>query len=339
MLKLVKIVHGILRISMLIALGVRYNGCKEVVDMKRMSMLRRFANQWELQVMVLPGILFMLVFCYVPILGNALAFKNFDLAVGFFQSPWVGFKYFREFLTDDTFWMSLKNTLGMSGVKFMFTFTAPILFAIILNELPRPGLKKLSQTASYLPHFLSYVIVATLAIIILGPSGVVNKQLAANAMRRIGFLDDPNLFWGVAVGLDLWKETGWNAIIYLAAISGINPELYEAATIDGATRVQRILHITLPSIAWTVLMLFILNFGSLLSGGPVGSNFDQSYLLGNAFTRETSYVLNHYALDLGMTLMRFSFSTAVNLFQSVVSVILLVSANTVVGKLTDSRLF
>lgn len=306
---------------------------------KRIGIFTRFLRQWDLQIMVLPGILFLLLFCYVPILGNALAFKNYDLATGFWASPWVGFRFFREFLSDDTFWMALKNTFGMSGVKFAFTFTAPILFAIVLNELSSPSLKKLSQTASYLPHFLSYVIVATLAIIILGPSGVVNRQLTINGAARIGFLDDPNMFWGVAVGLDLWKETGWNAIIYLAAISGINPELYEAATIDGATRIQRIIHVTLPSIAWTVLMLFILNFGSLLSGGPVGSNFDQSYLLGNAFNRDTSYVLNHYALDLGMTLMRFSFSTAVNLFQSFVSLLLLVTANTVIGKLTDSSLF
>jgi putative aldouronate transport system permease protein len=305
----------------------------------RQPVLKRFLKQWELQVMAIPAMLFLLLFCYVPILGNVIAFQDYKILKGISGSEWVGFKYFREFWGDETFWMSLKNTLCMSGYKFLFTFFAPIAFAILLNELPMPRLKKLTQTASYLPHFLSYVIVASMAMILLGPSGVVNRELVMHGMERIGFLDDPKMFWGVAVGLDLWKETGWNAIIYLAAISGINPELYEAATIDGASRMQRIWNITLPSIAWTMLMLFILNFGNLLSGGPVGSNFDQSYMLGNGFNHETSYVLNHYVLDMGMSLMRFSFSTAINMFQSLVSVVLLVTANTVVGKLTDASLF
>lgn len=305
----------------------------------RQSALKRFLRQWELQVMAIPAMLFLLLFCYVPILGNVIAFQDYKILKGISGSEWVGFKYFREFWADETFWMALKNTLCMSGYKFVFTFFAPIVFAILLNELPMPRLKKLTQTASYLPHFLSYVIVASMAMILLGPSGVVNRELALRGMERIGFLDDPKMFWSVAVCLDLWKETGWNAIIYLAAISGINPELYEAATIDGASRLQRIWNITLPSIAWTMLMLFILNFGNLLSGGPVGSNFDQSYMLGNGFNHETSYVLNHYVLDMGMSLMRFSFSTAINLFQSLVSVVLLVTANTIVGKLTDASLF
>lgn len=306
---------------------------------RRRLFLKRFCMQWELQAMAIPAMLFLLVFCYVPIFGNVIAFQDYKILKGVMGSEWVGLKHFRAFWMDDTFWMSLKNTLGMSGFKFLFTYFAPVVFAILLNELPHPRLKKLTQTASYLPHFLSYVIVASMALILLGPSGVVNRELAMRGWERIGFLDDPGMFWSVAVGLDLWKETGWNAIIYLAAISGINPELYEAATIDGASRLQRILHITCPSIAWTMLMLFILNFGGLLSGGPVGSNFDQSYMLGNGFNHETSYVLNHYVLDMGMSLMRFSFSTAINMFQSLISVVLLVSANTVVSKLTDASLF
>lgn len=310
---------------------------KEAV--RRKSGFKRFCRQWELQIMAVPAMLFLLLFCYVPILGNVIAFQDYKILKGVSGSAWIGLKHFREFWADETFWMSLKNTLCMSGYKFAFTYFAPILFAILLNELPFARFKKLTQTASYLPHFLSYVIVASMALILLGPSGVVNRELALHSMERIGFLDNPKLFWSVAVCLDLWKETGWNAIIYLAAISGINPELYEAATIDGATRLQRILHITFPSISWTMLMLFILNFGSLLSGGPVGSNFDQSYMLGNGFNHETSYVLNHYVLDMGMSLMRFSFSTAINMFQSLISVVLLVTANTVVGKLTDASLF
>ena len=306
---------------------------------RRKPPLQRFAAQWELQVMIIPAVIFMIIFCYVPIAGNVIAFQDYKILKGISGSEWVGLKHFREFLADETFWMALKNSLALSGFKFAFTFTAPILFAVLLDELPFARVKKLAQTASYLPHFLSYVIVASLATILLGPSGVVNRELVMHGLQRIGFLDNPALFRPVAVCLDLWKETGWNAIIYLAAISGVSPDLYEAATIDGATRLQRIRHITLPSIRWTMLMLFILNFSNLLSGGPVGSNFDQSYMLGNGFTYEKSYVLNHYVLDLGMSLMRFSFSTAINMFQSVVSVILLLTANTIIGKLSDASLF
>ena len=210
---------------------------------------------------------------------------------------------------------------------------------MILSELPALRLKKTVQTLTYLPHFLSYVIVATLVQIILGSSGMLNSLLASLGLGKQTLLEQANTFWWLGAFIDFWKETGWNSILYLAAISAINPDLYEAAIVDGASRIQRILHVTLPAIRWTFLMLLILNVGNLLSGGPVGSNFSQSKLIGNAFTYTKSYVLDLYSVELGMNNMRYSFATAISLFNSLVAMILLLSTNLISSKLTGEGLF
>ena len=235
--------------------------------------------------------------------------------------------------------MSLKNTLGMSATKFIVNTLGPILFAVILSELPSQRLKKTVQTFTYLPHFLSYVVVATLVNTILGNSGMLNHLLEALGLPTVHLLEQANSFWQLGTWLDFWKETGWNSILYLAAISGVNPELYEAATVDGAGRIRRIWHVTVPAIRWTFLMLLILNMGNLLSGGPVGSNFSQSRLIGNAFTYTKSYVLDLYSLDMGMSNMRYSFATAISLCNSIVSMILLLSANKITERLSGESLF
>ena len=235
--------------------------------------------------------------------------------------------------------MSLKNTLGMSATKFIVNTLGPILFAVILSELPSQRLKKTVQTFTYLPHFLSYVVVATLVNTILGNSGMLNHLLEALGLPTVHLLEQANFFWQLGTWLDFWKETGWNSILYLAAISGVNPELYEAATVDGAGRIRRIWHVTVPAIRWTFLMLLILNMGNLLSGGPVGSNFSQSRLIGNAFTYTKSYVLDLYSLDMGMSNMRYSFATAISLCNSIVSMILLLSANKITERLSGESLF
>ena len=291
--------------------------------------------------MVAPGLLFLLVFSFIPMIGVIIAFQDYDIVKGFVASSWVGLKHFREIFSHDRFYLALRNSIGLSVFKFGFLFAAPILFAVLLNEMPFRGFKRITQTASYLPHFLSYVVVANIWIVLLNSKGVVNELLASAGFidEPIAFLSDSRKFWPLAVVIDLWMETGWNAIIYLAAMSAINPELYEAAIVDGAGRVRRIVHITIPSIAWTISILFILNFGNLLKGGPVGSNFNQSYLLGNIFNRDASYVLEHYVLDMGLKLGRFSFSTAANLFQSLVSLALLLLANYAAKRLSGRNIF
>lgn len=306
---------------------------------KKKQLGRTFRAQWQVQLMVLCGMAALILFCYVPIGWNIIAFQDFKIIQGITGSQWVGLKHFRAFLVDDTFWMAMRNTLGMTAVKFIPNTLAPIAFAVIMSELPYPKMKKATQTLTYLPHFLSYVVVATLVNIILGPRGMVNQVLAGLGASQISFIDNADTFWGLSTWLDIWKETGWNSILYLAAISGVGPELYEAAKVDGAGRFKRIWHVTLPAIRWTFMMLLILNMGNLLSGGPVGSNFSQSRLIGNAFNYSRSYIVDTYSLELGMNNMRYSFATAISIFQSIISVTLLLITNTITRKTTGESLF
>lgn len=297
--------------------------------------LREFAQQWQLQVMIVPAIVFFFVFSYIPISGLINAFLNYDLTDGFFGNSWAGLKYFGELFNDKDFFLATRNTFGMSLLKFAFTFIMPILLALVLNELPFMKLKRLTQTGSYLPHFLSYVIVATLWMVFMDRSGPINDLLLHFGIinKPIEFLTESKWFWWIGVIIDCWQESGWNAIIYLAAIAGISPEIYEAASVDGASRLRRVFSITLRSISGTIASLFVLNMGNLLSGGPVGSNFNQSYLLGNAFNHETSYVLQTFVVNTGLNQLRFSFAAAANLILSVLSVLLLFCANKISKKM------
>lgn len=288
-----------------------------------------FAKQWQLQIMIIPAMIFFLIFAYVPISGLINAFLDYKLTDGFYGKSWAGLKYFQELFRDNDFYLALRNTFGMSLLKFAFTFTLPILLALVLNELPFMKMKRLVQTGSYLPHFLSYVIVATLWMVFLDSRGPINQLLILTGLtgKPVEFLTSPSWFWWVGVMIDCWQESGWNAIIYLAAISAINAEVYEAAAVDGASRLRRVFSITMPSISGTIGSLFVLNMGNLLNGGPVGSNFNQSYLLGNSFNHETSYVLQTFVIKTGLNQFRFSFAAAANLVLGVLSVILLLWAN------------
>ncbi len=299
---------------------------------KKPSVLR----QLPLHTMVWIGLLQVILFAYVPMFGITIAFQDFSLSSGFFNSPWVGLKYFIEFFSDETFYMALKNTLILSVLRLIFCFPMPILLAIVLNEVRSPKLRKISQTVSYFPHFIAYVVVATLWIAILDTRGLVNT-----ALMQMGFIQQPIEFWTdpgkfrtLAIIVENWKEIGWGAIIYIAAISGIDPGLYEAAQIDGASRLQRIRHITLPCISGTIAVMLILNMGNLFRG-----NLDQSVLLGNAFNKSTSYILEYYSLDMGFETMRHSFATAVSFFQSVLSLVLVILANWFSGRVSDKKMF
>ncbi|MDD3279262.1 MAG: ABC transporter permease subunit [Lachnospiraceae bacterium] len=308
---------------------------------KRVHKLHMDKGQWQLQAMVLPAMICFLIFSYVPVMGLINAFLDYSITDGFFGHEFVGLKYFKELFSDENFWLSMKNAVGMSALKFFFTFTAPLFLAIFINEVPYKWLKKITQTGSYLPHFLSYVIVATLWMVFLDPNGIINEvlQMLNLTGAPVEFLAEPKYFWWIGVGIDCWQESGWNAIIYLAAIAGINQDLYEAAEVDGAGRWKRLIHITLPSIGWTAGVLFVMNCGSLLSGGPVASNFNQSYLLGNAFNRPTSYVIQKYITDEGLNQMRFSFAAAGNLILSTLSVGLLLTANKILKKVFGRTVF
>lgn len=291
-----------------------------------------------LQLMVLPALLTLLIFNYLPMFGIIIAFRDYNVLHGLLGGSWVGFEHFREFFSDARFQSALRNTLAMSSIKLIATFLAPVAFALILNELPFARFKKWTQTLTTLPHFLSYVIIATLTMIFLDPKGIINNLFMTIGIidKPIEFLSEAKYFWALGAGLDLWQETGWGAIIYLAAIAGINTEIYEAAKVDGAGRLRTIWHINLPAIKGTIMVLLILNIGSIMYGG---SNFNQSYLLGNVFNRDTSYVLGYYTLDNGLMQMRYAFATAVDLFQSCISLVLLLAANWAAKRINGSNIF
>nr|WP_240941616.1 ABC transporter permease subunit [Paenibacillus sp. HB172176] len=308
-------------------------------------MWRKIAKQKYGHLFVLTGMLFVFVFNYLPMFGILMAFKQYSISSGIkgiFTSEWVGLKYFEEFVGAYNFNQIVTNTLAISLLKLVFTFPVPILLAIMLNEVRTQLFKRFVQTVSYFPHFISWIVVSGLLVIFLsGNSGIVNDLLKGIGVadKSLPFLSSPNYFWGLAVTTAMWKEAGWWAIIFLAAISGLNPALYDAAEIDGAGRLRRIWHITLPGIRGTIVVVLILAVGSLLGGGLVGSNFEQSYLLGNVMNSEKSEILQTYAFKMGLAQGRYAYATAIDLLQSIIAIILVFGSNFLSKKITKNSLF
>ncbi|WP_299090888.1 sugar ABC transporter permease [uncultured Metabacillus sp.] len=284
-----------------------------------------FSSQKILYAMSLPFVAWVFVFNYLPLWGWTMAFQNYRPARSFFEQEWVGFEHFITLFTDERFYLVLRNTLAMSFLSLIIGFTIPILFAVLLNEVRHSVFKRTVQTVTYLPHFVSWVVVAGIVTKMLSiDGGIVNDLLL-----KLNILDEPfqfmaqgTWFWGIVTASDLWKEMGWNAIIFLAAIAGLDPQLYEAAKVDGAGRLRRIWHVTLPGIRPTILVVLILNIGHLVSIG-----FEKQMLLGNSLVVDYSEVLDLYALNYGIGLGQFSYGTAIGIFNSVVSIILLFIAN------------
>jgi putative aldouronate transport system permease protein len=292
------------------------------------------------------GIIWMLVFNYAPMYGLLVAFKSRYMPTTplfsseFLSLPWAkngGFEHFIAFFKDEEFKNVMLNTLGISILKLCICFPLPIFFAILLNEVRNPKFKKTVQTISYLPHFLSWVVLGGILTNWMDVQGLFNQLLMNMGLLKepVYFLAEPKYFWGIVVLSDLWKEIGWSAIIYLAAISGIDQEMYEAAEVDGAGRLRQIFSITLPSIKGTIVIMFILAVGGLLN-----SNFDQIFVLRNPLNDVRSNVIDIYTYKIGLgTIGRLSYASAVGLFKSVVAFILLFIANNVTKKLNDTSLF
>lgn len=309
----------------------------------RKSIWSRLWNQRALQAFALVGVVYLIIFNYIPMVGILMAFKKYKITSGFvgiFTSPWVGLKYFEEFVTDYNFFSTLKNTLVMSLIKMVFTFPLPILLALVLNEVKCMPFKKLVQTTSYLPYFISWVIVTGFCQIFLQSNGVFNNLLTSMGRETtVPFLTAPQYFLPIVVITACWKDMGWWAILFLASITGIDPTLYEAAEIDGAGRLKRIWHITLPGIKGTITVVLIMAMGNLLGGGLSGSNFEQSYLLGNAGNIEVSEIIQTYVMKVGLSNGRYSYAAAVGLFQSLISIILVMASNFVSKKVSGNSLF
>lgn len=303
--------------------------------------IKDFKNQLELQFMVIPWIIFIIIFSYIPMYGLVMAFQNYQLGDIPGLSQWVGLKHFKMLFQNTEFLQVIWNTLGISFLKLLICFPAPIILAILINEVSSVRFKRTVQTISYLPHFVSWVVVAGLTFDLLSvDGGIINYFLLKwNFIKApILFIGESKYFWGIVIITDLWKEIGWNAIIYIAAIVSIDPELFQAAEIDGAGRLAKIWHITLASIKPTIIILLILAISNLLNAG-----FEQILLLTNNMTnsmvRDVADVIDTYVYRMGIQQMRYSYAAAAGLFRSIVSIILLTVANYMARKLSDESLW
>ncbi len=295
-------------------------------------------KQKYLFAMSVPIVIWLIIFAYIPIAGWAMAFVNYKPGIPFTENEFVGLKYFIEMFQDPRFWNSLLNTVIMAALSIAFSgFIFPIVFALLLNEVRSIKFKRLIQTVSYLPYFVSWVVVSGMFMQFLSPEGgIVNEILQKLHILKesVNFIGIPKYFYTILTSATVWKNLGWNAIIYISAMAGIDQELYEAAAVDGAGRLRKIWNITLPCIRPTIIILLIMNIGGLVNG-----SFESQLLFSNGLNMEKAEVLNLYVLNYGIKLMRFSYGTAIGIFTSFVSFGLVLLANFISRKTTDQALF
>ena len=285
--------------------------------------------------MAVPVLLFYIIFCYVPMAGVVLAFKDFSYTKGIFGSDWAGLKHFERLFSSNSFYEILRNTIVISLYRLVFSFPMPVIFALLLNEIKSMRFKRCVQTISYLPHFISWVVMGGIIAELLSPSrGVVNYLLGLFGRDPVYFLAEPAYFRGVLVVTDIWKSVGWGSIIYLSAMSSIDPGLYEAAEIDGAGRFRKMWHVTLPQISPTIIILFIFAVGGLMASGH-----EKIILLYNSLTYETADVIASYVYRRGLQEASYSFATAVGLISSAVNFLLLWFTNRVSKKYSEISIF
>ena len=297
------------------------------------SWLKGFKSQWQLQSMAIPGVVYMLIFNFIPIYGLTLAFKNHSVISGIGGSTWSGLDNFKTILQDKYFWESVVNTFGISAIKLSVGFVLPIIIAILIFELKWTPFKKLVQTITYLPHFLSWIILGGMLITWMSSSGMVNDIFSAVGIKNnTNHMLDANKYWLIAALSDVWKEAGWGTILYLATMSKIDPTYYEAADIDGASRLRKIWSITLPSLGNILALNLILSVSGLFN-----SNIDQTLVLMNSQNQPKAEVINSYVYRIGLSQGDFAYATAVGLGVSVISVILLIGANHLTKKMNNNQ--
>lgn len=302
---------------------------------KERNTLARVAKSWQLYVLLLPALICIILFAYAPMYGVQIAFRDFKANLGFFQSPWVGFKYFSQFIGLSNFWPLLKNTLLISVYSLLFGFPAPIILALLLNQLKMKKFKSFIQTVTYAPYFISVVVIVSMLNIFLQPStGFVNNIIVSFGNQPIAFMGRPEWFRTIYVLSGIWQGVGWGAIVYLAALGGVSPELYEAAMVDGASRLRRLWHIDIPCILPTIVIMFILQMGNLMNVG-----YEKAFLMQNAQNNQVSEIISTYVYKVGLLNGKYSFATAVGLFNSVISFALVLSVNVISKKLTETSLW
>jgi len=296
---------------------------------------KRIIKNYELYIFILPAFLYFIIFHYAPMYGVQIAFKDYIATKGIMKSPWVGFKHFKYFFDSYYFGILLKNTIGISIYSLAVGFPIPIVLALLLNELKSERFKKVVQNVTYVPHFISTVVMVGMIVSFLSPnSGVINQIIKAFGGEPIYFMTRSDLFKSIYVWSGIWQNAGWSSIIYLAALSGIDMELHEAAIVDGATRLQRIRHINIPGIMPTVVVLLILNCGSIMNVG-----FEKIFLMQNSLNMESSDVISTYVYRRGLLNAQYSFSSAVGLFNSVINFTLLVIVNRISKSVNETSLW
>ncbi|OAX47952.1 putative multiple-sugar transport system permease YteP [Paenibacillus sp. AD87] len=309
-----------------------------MTSLRKESRLRTVAallrKDWQLYSLLILPIIYLIIFKYGPMLGNVIAFRRFVPGGSIFGETWVGFRYFQMFIQDPTFWKVFGNTLMLGGLALLFTFPVPIIFALLLNEVKSKRFKKFVQTASYLPHFLSIVIVAGMILQLTAVNGSINGMVSFFTGDSIPFMQRAEWFRTIYITSEVWQGMGWGAILYLAALTTIDDSLYEAARIDGANRWKQTLHITIPGILPTIVTLLILNMGNFLAVG-----FEKILLLYNPLIYETSDVISTYLYRVGLQSSNFSYATAIGLFESFIGLILVFSVNAISRRLTQRSLW
>lgn len=308
-------------------------GYKDKIGWPR-RLARNIKEHPYLYLMFLPVLVYYIIFHYWPMYGIIIAFKDFKPMKGIFGSEWMGLYQFKEFLTSPYLWRLLRNTLTINLASLVFAFPLPILFALILNECKSVKFRKVVQTVTYMPHFVSSVVVCSLMLIFCRSNGIVTTILKVFGVQQTNLFSVPRYFKTLYICMNIWQELGWDSIIFFAALTSIDASLYEAARVDGANRWQQMWHVTLPGILPTIVILLIMRIGSLMSLG-----WDRIYLLYNEMIYETADVISTYVYRMGLTRMQYSYATAVGLLNSVVNIILLVSANLVSAKVTESSLW
>ena len=291
-------------------------------------------HKW-MYLLMLPGIIYFIIFKYVPMAGLVISFQNYSPYLGILESEWVGLENFKTFFMNPDFKMLLVNTFSISILNLVFFFPMPILLALLLNEIKNKLVKKSIQTMIYIPHFISMVIVASITFTLLNTeSGIINQIVYALTGEKLEFLADPKYFRWIIVIQNIWKETGWGMIIFLAALAGVDTQLYEAAQVDGAGKLRQMWHITLPAIKSSIIIMLIMKVGTLLNTG-----FEQIFLMKNSLNSSVAEVFDTYVYTLGITQGAFSYSTAVGMFKSVVATIMVVTTNWICKKCGETGLY
>ena len=301
---------------------------------RRTGYISNIIHNPMLYLMALPVIAYYIIFHYLPMYGIVIAFKDYVPARGVLESNWVGLKHFESFFSSTYFPRLLRNTLSINLKELLFSFPVPILFAILLNEVRSTKFRRISQSITYMPHFVSTVVICGLLVDFTKSTGVITNIFVALGMPRINMLSVPEYFQGIFIGGIVWQSFGWDSIIYFAALTGIDPALYDAARVDGAGRFRQTLHVTLPGIAPTIVILMLLRIGSMMS-----VSWDRIVLLYNPLTYETADVLSSYVYRIGLTKMQYSFATAVSLFNSGINILLLIGANTISKRVSENSLW